>query len=371
MSLKVMHVEAGRHLYGGALQVFYLMRELHVLGVENVLVCPQGSDIARESKSVATVCETPMKGDLDFTLSLRIKKLAKQHQCDILHAHSRRGADVWTGFAADFSSIPAVLTRRVDNPEAPWLAKFKVKKYQKVTAISHGIREVMLQAGVSPEKVTTIHSAVDQEKFRPEKSEKAFRKRFDLREEHPVIGVIAQLIERKGHRYLFDIAPRVLQKFPYLKILIFGKGPQKDALETQVKELGISHAVSFVGFQADMETIIPNLDLVVHPALMEGLGVSLLQASACEVPIVAAASGGIPEIVRDKENGLLVPAADSEALFDALTLLLEDKQMREDFGKCGRRIVESEFSTKTMAQAYVALYHSLLGGASDVPTPNA
>lgn len=360
MTIKVMHVEAGKHLYGGALQVFYLMRELKALGVENYLVCPVGSDIARESQSVATVLETPMKGDLDFTLSHRIKKLAVKYQCDVLHAHSRRGADMWTGIAANKAKLPAVLTRRVDNPEAGWLAKFKATKYQKITAISEGIRKVMIEDGVPESQVTTIHSSVDKDKFKPINDDETFRHRFALREDYPVIGVIAQLIERKGHRFLFEITPLLIKKFPCLKIMVFGKGPLEEELKSLADELGISSSVDFVGFQKDMENIMPNLDLVVHPALMEGLGVSLLQASACGVPIVASASGGIPEIVRDTENGLLVPAGDKDALYESVLSLLASKEKRKELGKRGRQIIEEDFSTLTMAKSYLKLYEKLL-----------
>jgi glycosyltransferase involved in cell wall biosynthesis len=134
-------------------------------------------------------------------------------------------------------------------------------------------------------------------------------------------------------------------------------------MEGLVTSLGLERVSRFAGFRNDLDKILPCLDLVVHPAFMEGLGVSLLQASACGVPIVGANAGGIPEIVRDGENGLLVPAGDYAALADALRDLVNDPARMRGMGQAGRVLVEREFSLEAMVEGNLRVYREVLGTA--------
>ena len=97
--MKILHVEAGMHLYGGALQVVFLMRGLKALGVQNILACPTGSAIGQAGAAHASVHEMPMKGDADVALVGRLRHLIRAERPDVIHLHSRRGADIWGGVA--------------------------------------------------------------------------------------------------------------------------------------------------------------------------------------------------------------------------------------------------------------------------------
>ncbi|NJN47353.1 MAG: glycosyltransferase family 4 protein, partial [Candidatus Competibacteraceae bacterium] len=118
----------------------------------------------------------------------------------------------------------------------------------------------------------------------------------------------------------------------------------------------------------DMHTILPALDLVVHPAFMEGLGVALLQAAACGVPIVASRVGGIPEIVRNGVNGTLIPAGDPLALAQAVNGLLADTERAAAYGQAGRRIALTDFSIAAMVEGNYRVYQDVLG-VTDRPNP--
>ncbi|HET8701920.1 MAG TPA: glycosyltransferase, partial [Nitrococcus sp.] len=118
--------------------------------------------------------------------------------------------------------------------------------------------------------------------------------------------------------------------------------------------------VRFEGFRNDLPRILPCLDLLVHPARMEGLGVALLQAAACGLPIVAGRAGGIPEIVRDGVNGLLVEPDDVPALAQALGRLCDDAALRRAFGESGREIALQEFSIDAMVDGNLRVYRALV-----------
>lgn len=359
--MKIMHIETGRHLYGGALQVCYLMEGLAQAGVENLLVCTNGSQIAKDVASYATVLELPMQGDLDPLFPLRLVRLIRRYRPDVVHAHSRRGADLWAGLCARVSGTPSILTRRVDNREWPPFARFKYGTYDRVISISEGIRQVLLSEGLAPEQVTCIHSVVKLENYQVARDREWFRQQFDVAVDAPVIGVIAQLIPRKGQRYLLEITHRLREQFPKLRILFFGQGPLREELEGFIAERNLGNVVTLAGFRDDMPNILPCLDLVVHPALMEGLGVSLLQAAAAGVPIVGARAGGIPEVVRDGINGLLVEPGNTEQLLSAVVRVLAEQGLGQQFGQAGRDLVLQKFSVESMVEAYWKLYSDLRG----------
>lgn len=359
--MKVLHIELGKHLYGGAKQVTFIMQGLKDdFGVENVLLATKGSVIAEEMKLHGfQVVEIAAKGDLDFGLWGRIKKAIKEIRPDVVHIHSRRGADVWGGLAAKSIGVPAVISRRVDNPESRWITKWKYGLYQKVITISDGIRNVLLSQGAREDHVVCVRSSLA-ENATSECNSMAFKERFNLPQDALVIGVVAQLIERKGHAYLLQVLPELLKDFPNIKVLFFGKGKYREVLEQQIAKLGLQETVQFTGFCHDMPALFGCIDLLVHPALMEGLGVSLLQASQQGAPIVASAVGGIPEAVEDGVNGLLVPPGDTESLQAAIEELLQSSELRQQMGEKGKQLMIDKFSVQQMVAGNYHVYSEIL-----------
>jgi len=359
--MKVLHVESGRFLYGGARQVQYILEGLRARGVDNLLACPPGSDIATAAHPVARVVEVPMKGDADVGLAGRLSALIRAEQPDLVHLHSRRGADIWGGLAARWAGVPCVLSRRVDNPEPRWLAGLKYRLYDHVITISEGIRQVLLSEGLAPDRVSCVRSAVDATPYLGHYDKAAFRHRLGLPEGTPLAGMVAQLIERKGHRHVLEALPSVLARHPGLVLLVYGRGPLEPWLRERIAAAGLGDSVRLMGFVDDLPSQLGCLDLLVHPADMEGLGVSLLQASAARVPIIASRAGGMPEAVRDGENGLLIAPGDVPALARAMDRLLGDAALRATMGDAGRALVLREFSVDVMCEGNLAIYRQVLG----------
>ncbi|MEW6039173.1 MAG: glycosyltransferase [Pseudomonadota bacterium] len=358
--MKVLHVEGGRNLYGGARQVLYLLEGLKRRGIDNVLVCPAGSDLAREAAAHAEVHAIPMAGDLDFRLIGRLYRIIGRVRPDLVHLHSRIGADVMGGIAARIAGMPVVHSRRQDNPEMRWAVAVKYRLHDRVVAISEGIGQVLASEGLPAAKLRCVRSAIDPAPFRRAGDRAWFLAEFGLPEGCTAIGVIAQLIERKGHRFLLEALPGLAGRYPDLHVLIFGKGPLESSLLETARRLGLTDRVHFAGFRDDLPRILPCLDLVVHPALREGLGISLLQAAAAGIPIVASRAGGIPEAVRDGENGLLVPPGDAPALAAAIRRLLDDPELARETGKRGQALIDREFSVEGMVEGNLAVYRELL-----------
>jgi len=359
--MKILHIETGLHLYGGAQQVLYLLGGLKAGGGVNILVCPAGSAIGAAAVSSADVVEAPMGGELDPRFLFSLVRVIRERRPDLVHVHSRRGADLWGPIAARLTGTRALLTRRVDNPEPPWLARIKYSPYERVVTISEGIRRVLLSEGLPPERVRCVRSAVDSRPFKGERDREWLRREFGVGPEETAVAVIAQLIERKGHRSLIQAVPGILRKCPRARFLFFGKGPLRGELEQLCREAGLGEKVLFAGFRKDLPRVLPCLDLVVHPAFMEGLGVSLLQASAAGLPIVAGRAGGIPEVVRDGVNGYLVEPGDVSALEESVVKVLLDPGLARRLGHAGQEIVGGEFSLEAMVEGNRRVYREILG----------
>ena len=359
--MRVVHLEAGTHLYGGALQVLLLLEGLRDRGVEGLLVTPPGSAMEGEArKRGLPVHPLPLAGEADPLFPLRFQRLLRVEEPDLVHLHSRRGADTLGGLAASWTGVPAVLSRRVDNPEPAWLVGPKYRLYRAVITISRAILEVLADQGVPREKLRCVRSALDPEPLQGPCPREAFLREFSLPPGLPVVGMAAQFIPRKGHELLLDALPRVLDHHPDTRVILFGRGPLLEGIREEVRRRGLQDHVLLPGFRDDLPRFLPCLDLLVHPPIREGLGVILLQASAAGVPVVATAVGGVPEAVADGETGLLVPPGDPRALATALSRLLAEPRLRKRMGDAGQRRVDQEFSVDAMVDGNLATYQDVL-----------
>lgn len=358
--MRILHVEGGRNFYGGAHQILLLMEGLKARGIENIVACRVGSDLAKAAAPLAEVHAIRMEGDLDVGLIPRLHQVIRLSRPHVVHLHSRIGADVMGGIAGRMAGIPVVHSRRQDNPESRMAVALKYRLHDRVIAISEAIGQILLSEGLPAAKLRCVQDAVEITPRVDHPEQVWFRKTFEIPEAAPALGVVAQLIERKGHAVLLEAMPKILAQFPEARVFFFGKGPLDETLKVAIREKGLEHRVILAGFREDLDRVLPCLDLVVHPAHREGMGVSLLQASLAEVPIVATAVGGIPEAVKDGVTGVLVPPKDPVRLADAILQLLGDPQRRQQLGQAGRQWVENGFSADRMVEGNLAVYRELL-----------
>lgn len=367
--MRIAHIEAGRHLYGGAAQVRYLIEGLAGRGVDNLLVCPGESELGAAALD-ARVVSLPMRGELDVALLPRLVRALKRTQPDLVHVHSRRGADLYGGWAAALAGIPAVLTRRVDATEPALLARLKHRPYRAVVALSRAIERQLLAAGVEAERLVLIPSAVDTQRYRPDAAARGrVLAAFGLPNDALVVGVVAQLIERKRHSWLFRSLPELMRASPQLRVVCFGRGPLDAALRAELAALGLAKRVTLAGFRADLPALLPGLDLLVHPAAREGLGLALVEAASAGVAVVACDVGGVPDVVVDDETGVLVPRDDAAALANAIARLLGAPDERRRLGAAARRHVERRFEMAELVAQHCAFYARVLGEPARAAAP--
>jgi sugar transferase (PEP-CTERM/EpsH1 system associated) len=210
-------------------------------------------------------------------------------------------------------------------------------------------------------KTLFIKNGVDTDKFAPGAA--AAVTDCPWFEDDIVIGTVARVQDVKNHAALVEAFARLRKQHadlaPRLKLSIVGDGPLLPAVRAQVAALGLQNAVWLPGARADIGAVLQTFSVFALPSLAEGTPVSMLEAMASNLPVVASNVGGIPEVVDDGVQGLLVPVGDVEALAQALARYAGNQELRAAHGRAGRARVEERFSMRAMLSAYGALYDGL------------
>lgn len=227
-------------------------------------------------------------------------------------------------------------------------------------ANSEAVRQdVIRQEKVSTERILVIRNGLDVRRF-DVAADGRFRESLHLEKRSPVIGVIANFIPYKGHRFFLDAWATVLEKCPDGVALLVGDGPLGKELETKVEETGLCDSVRFLGTRQDVPELLALMDLVVHPSLEEGFSNAILEAMAAGKPVVATNVGGNPEAVINGETGLLVRPSDSRALAEAMLWMIDHPEEAIRFGRAGRKRVEEDFEISRVVREYEQLYERLV-----------
>jgi glycosyltransferase involved in cell wall biosynthesis len=359
--MKILHVETGRHFLGGPQQVVYRINALRARGHDNILVCPPDSGIDTVAREQGIRVQNLFcAGDLDLPFAYRLTQFIRDEKPDLVHCHSRRGADMLGGLAASFADVPAIVSRRVDNTELRVVAGLRYRPFRKVIAISEAIAEVLKDHGVETERIEVIRSAVDAEALSRTPDCARFREEFGIPEGTFTMAAAGQLIPRKGHSFLLQALSELKVTHPSFRLVIFGEGYLNNQLRDQAATLGLGDVAQFAGYRPDLDSFVGCFDLFVHPASAEGLGVAALKAAAAGLAVVGCDAGGMRESVLDGETGELVEPENAEALCNAIAKLMDDDALRRKLGQAGRQRMQKEFSIDTMADRHVQLYEAVL-----------
>ncbi|MEK6694979.1 MAG: glycosyltransferase family 4 protein [Nitrospirota bacterium] len=263
---------------------------------------------------------------------------------------------------AGLPAVPIVAHVRQEI-EPPKVRRYELDQAGLVFPVSRQIQRSLERGGVRPERLRTLYSGLDMTRVMDQKSGLDARRRFGIPAEALVLGTVANLFARKGYEVMLEALPMIVKASPAVHYLIVGSGDAayEARLRAMVEVLGLASRVHFAGFQESVYPCLAAMDLYVHPALMEGFGIAVLEAMAMRKPVVATTTGGLPEIVQEGETGMLVQPGDSEALAKAAVSLLQDSARCRQLGEAGRARVAAHFTVEAMMDQLVSGYESLLG----------
>lgn len=263
-------------------------------------------------------------------------RLVRHNNIDLIHAHGYGSSNI-ARLAGALCRVPTIIHAHDEDRNYPWyqrivdimLSPFTAR----VIAVSQSVREAcMRKRSVRQYKVTVLHNCIPPESFVQPDSVlvEAEKKRLGIPPNARVVGTVGRLREEKGTRFLIEATPAVLKSFPDTIVVIVGDGPMRTSLEKLAASLGVANRVLFAGFREEVQAMLSMTEIVVLPSISEGFGLAALEAMALRRVVVASNVGGLPEIISNGQNGILVPGADAKAIAEKLIYLLEssDEQCR-------------------------------------------
>ncbi len=280
-------------------------------------------------------------------------------------------ADIYGTIAAKLAGVPVIVSSRRDM--GFWFSKRHSVAYRfidhfvdKIISVSDRLNiTIQSREHVSPSKIATIHNGVDLERLDGIYEPNRIRQSLGIAPSCLVIIAVGNMRPIKGHKYLLEAMSCVLDKVTDARLLIVGKeaellGTEESNLRKQAKELRIGSNVIFTGHRMDIPDLISAADIAVLPSLSEGFSNVLLEYMAMGKPVVATDVGGNPEALVDRQTGIIVPPADSEALANGIMTFIRNRELAEEMGRAGRKRLKEMFSLDGMVQKMEALYDSLL-----------
>ena len=327
--MRVLHVDPARSWRGGERQVFLLARELESRGVDCLIAAsPRGVLWERATRAGLSTLPQEIRGDVDPFAVTSIAGQIRRLRPDILHVHTAR-AHAAGGLAARLSGFQKTLvTRRLELPIRGPFSRWKYRVLgDHYIAISRAVESALTRGGVPAERIDRIPSGIDlPERPWPERA----------RGRAWTVGTLAALTPQKDPATWVETVQRVCAQDGEIRFLWAGDGELAAAATVAIERAGLSSRVEFLGFVEDPEPFWRRIDTFFLPSAFEGLGTVLLDALVRGVPVVATSAGGIPEIVREDQEGLLSAPGDVEGLAGALLRIRREEKLGERLSRAGR-----------------------------------
>jgi glycosyltransferase involved in cell wall biosynthesis len=358
--LKILHINPERNWGGGEEQVLGLITHLSNKGHDNHVATDGHSRLFDRTQALGfRTLPIQLCNDLDLRSVPGLRRLIRRERYDIVHLHTKRAhaLSLWLPKTEELPKY--VVTRRMDYPEPnSWYTHLLYnRRVDGVVAISRRIAELLVEAGVEKSRIRLIHSGIDAQKLQHPKPTAAALTNM------AVLGTVAVLEERKGHRYGLEALASLKKQGFRLNYRIAGQGSLKGELQELALRLSLKEDVEFLGFIADVSGFLSTIDIFVLPSLYEGLGVSVLEAMAAGKPVIASRVGGLVDAVIDATTGFLVAPRDVEGIAGAIRKLLQDQVLARAMGQKGAIYVRENFTMEQMADKNEAFYYALIGAA--------
>src|SRR5262245_25614198 len=327
------------------------------------LVAPDGGAVAARGRDLGLpvhVVPLPRLRRPGYAMLRSVRtlgQLARTTGAALIHANGSR-AMMYGGLAARSTGRPAIWHVRIAECDGV----IDRALYALATAVIATSDAVTRRFRRAAGKVRLVPNGIDLARFTPRASSPALRAALGVPPSSPLVLSIGRFVPEKGHRHLLDAAARIERTKPGVHWVLVGAGELETPLREQARALGLESRVRFTGWRDDVPDVLAVADVFVLPSENEGFGRVVVEAMAMARPVVATAVGGVPEIVRDGETGVLVPVSDPQALGDALRALLDDPARAARLGAAGCARAQSRCSLVAHVTGVERVYTEVLGG---------
>ncbi len=362
--LSILHSESSLGWGGQEIRILAELTGLAQRGWRTGLLARSGSQIMERARAAGVPAwEVQFRHALDLPSAMQAARFLRAVAADVLVTHSSK--DSWVGaWAGRLAGVPLVRMRHLAIPvrRNPVSRLVYTRLCRRIVTTGEGGRQLLIrEIGVRPDRIVAVPTGVDLERFDPRRVEGGgLRRALGIPAGTPVVGMVAVLRSKKGHRYFVEAAREVVQVLPRARFLIVGDGPMRAAVEAWIAEADLSGSVRLLGHREDMPEVMAAMDVVVLPSRRgEGVPQALTQALAMERPVVTTQVPGVLEVVEDGVTGLAVPPEDGSALAKAVLRLLERPEEAKAMGRAGRRRVAAGFSLERMLDRVEAVYREV------------
>jgi glycosyltransferase involved in cell wall biosynthesis len=296
-------------------------------------------------------------------------KLMNGGNYDLLHFHLF-GANLCAKPIAVMSGHPAIVVHdqcndasRDQNPLLLAADAFWNRKSHRIIAVSESTRRYLLaHEDLDDSSVVTISNGIDTERFRPAigAQRKQARSELGMPADAFVIGGVGRLVFQKNFLLFLKVASNILKHYPEVRFAIAGTGPLEPILRAEAENLGISSQIIFLGHVSNRQSLYHALDILLITSDFEGTPMTLLEAMASGIPVVASGVDGIAEVCSDGVNSLLALPGNSISFEQSLSRIISDQALRDDFASAGRRTILERYDIKGITERVERVYDELL-----------
>lgn len=307
------------------------------------------------------------RNKVDLSLVGEMRDCIRQVNPDIVHTHMPY-ADLCGGIAAKLAGNTPVVSTRHHDYMVSWSDWIRFVGYYAIAnrfldtliAVSGQVaHQAETYEGWAHSDVHVVHHGARDENIDQKEARKDIYAAFDIPNSSALVVSVGRLLDWKGHKYAIRALRHLRDQGTELHWLIAGEGPQREPLESLIRELDIKDHVDLLGYREDVPTLLSAADVMVHPSTAEAFGIVLIEAMMQGTPIVGARAGAIPEVVSDGENGLLVEAANSKAIAQAVRRLLQKPRERKEMGEAARQTYLRDYTIDKMTRETIDVYRQV------------
>lgn len=369
VNFKILQLLDAMDIKGESILILQLARKLMINGHDVIVVSNGGSLLSELDKSQIRHIELEKYDNTQnnfFKHIFEVTKIIDREKPDIIHAHN--------DYFAFISAIAARVSNVRPKPNVIWsihtirsgMEHYVCDKYistyfEALTAVSENIKEEIVKHGIKKEQIIVLPNAIEiEEKLLSKEFRQEFLKKYNLDNGVKIIGTVSRLDPLKGIQYLIKGFKRVKEELGDVFLVVCGSGDYKKELELIVHEMGLSENIIFTGFIRDRLNVINLFDIFVLPSSKEGLPISVLEALSIGVPVIATKVGGVPELIKNDDTGILISPYSEDEVSSALFKILKNPELREKIARNGKKFVQEKFNFTNIYKKIEKLYTELV-----------
>lgn len=348
----VLQIATGRWGAGSEIYALWLSRALARRGHRVFFAFNPSGRLAPLCPPEIVPVKVALWGTWDVVSAVKLAALVRRHRIPLLHAHRARGS-VYALIASILAGVPWLVTIHVPQPAL----RFRLAAL--LLTVSEHARQALIAQGVPADRVKVIYAGIDPDDYAPTQKRRALaRQLLSAGEDEWLVGFVGRMVADKGIPTLIALARRFKQRSEKGRLILIGDGPLRPTVEAIARDEGLP--LQCLGFRPDVPLLLAGLDAYVHPSRYESFCLSVLEAMAAGLPVIASKVGGLPELVLPS-SGILIDAIDNLDAWDsALQTLWRDQELARALGQAARQKVAENFLWHRFADEHAAVYEKVV-----------